>query len=123
MWTYQQGIGKLSHPSVGAVGFGYSGNGEGKNNPAMQSVKAVGPLPRGRYTIGAPQDRPGHTGPYSLALAPDPANEMFGRSAFYIHGDKIGAAPGMTSLGCIILPRLIRWAVWGSGDHELEVVP
>ena len=123
MWTYQQSTGKVSHPNVGAIGFGYSGHDIGKNNPAMQSVKATGPIPQGRYTVNPPEDRPGRTGAYSLALTPDPSNEMFGRDAFYIHGDKVGVAPGMTSLGCIILPRLFRWAIWGSGDHILEVVP
>src|SRR5262249_6246005 len=33
---------------------GYSGFERGKNNPAMQGVKDVGPIPIGRYTIGAP---------------------------------------------------------------------
>ena len=104
------------------VAYGYSGNGECKNNPEMDHVKMHGPIPRGSYTMLTPEDRPGHTGMYSIALVPDAANRMHGRSAFYIHGDKIGQAPGLNSLGCIILPPQARRHIWESGDHRLLVV-
>lgn len=122
MWTYSQSTGKLSHPDLGVVGSGYSGNGVWKNNPEAQGIHDHGPIPRGRWIIGAPQDRP-TTGKFSLALVPLKDTQTFGRSGFYIHGEKRGAPPGNNSLGCLIFPRLVRWAVAGSGDRDLEVVP
>lgn len=55
---------------------------------------------------------------------PDSSNEMYGRGGFLIHGDLADAAKRQhrASLGCIIVPRLIRWAIWGCDDVELEVV-
>jgi hypothetical protein len=47
---------------------------------------------------------------------------MFGRSAFYIHGDLV-SAPGqhLASEGCIILAREIRNTIGESGDTSLIV--
>lgn len=117
-WRYSQASGWIAHDGEN-VAEGYSGAGDGKNNPAMQDVPNVGPLPRGSYTIGEPSDTKTH-GPYVLHLTPDPANEMFGRSGFLIHGDSV-VHPGTASEGCIILPRKVREQVWDSGDRDLEV--
>ena len=117
-WTYYQASGKLSHDGTD-IGEGYSGAGDGKNNPDMQEVHNVGPLPRGEYTINAPQHTVTH-GPYVLPLTPNPANEMFGRSGFLMHGDSV-VNPGTASEGCIIMPRHIREQVWSSDDHSLTV--
>lgn len=119
MWTYDQSSGQLFRDGQ-IVGTGYAGNGEGKNNPAMQHVSNVGPIPRGRYRIGPPHDTKLH-GPFVLPLTEDPANEMFGRSGFLIHGDSI-AAPGTASEGCIIMARSIREKIYLSDDRMLEVV-
>lgn len=118
MWTYRQTTGALSHNGV-EVSVGYSGAGLGKNSPTFQNVHNVGPIPQGRYAIGEPYNTSTH-GPYVLRLTPDAANEMFGRSGFLIHGESLKAA-GSASLGCIILPRLIRERIWTSLDHLLEV--
>jgi hypothetical protein len=56
-----------------------------------------------------------------MDLDPDPANEMFGRSAFRIHGAAL-ENPELSSDGCIIQQRSVREAVWNSGDHQLEVI-
>lgn len=119
MWTYDQSSGQLWHDG-NIAGTGYAGNGEGKNNPAMQHVHDVGPLPRGVYTIGQPHDTPNH-GPFVLDLTPDPTNEMHGRGGFLIHGDSI-RAPGTASQGCIILARAVRERIAASDDKRLEVV-
>ena len=105
-----------------AAGSGYAGHGAAKNNPAMQNIANQGPLPRGRYTIGSAMAvGPGKTGLFVLPLSPDPANQMFGRFGFYMHGDN--AAMNFTaSDGCIILSYAIREAVATSGDQELSVV-
>jgi hypothetical protein len=120
MWTYTQSTGNLLDASGTFVGTGYSGAPSGKNNPAKQCVADVGPIPRGLYTIGAPQNTATH-GPYALPLTPDPANHMCGRSGFLIHGDSI-QNPGVASTGCIILAKTYRTQNWTSGDHQLQVV-
>jgi hypothetical protein len=118
-WKYEQENGQLSQNGAD-VAIGYSGAGGGKNNPAMQEAQRIGPIPRGRYTIGEPVNTETH-GPYVLRLTPDDANDMHGRSGFLIHGDSV-KAPGTASEGCIIMPRWVREQIWNSGDLDLEVV-
>ena len=120
MWTYEQSSGNMINPLGELVSVGYSGSPQGKNNTLMQAVHNVGPIPLGSYTIEAPVDSPKH-GPYALALMPDSMNEMFGRSEFLIHGDKINA-PGTASEGCIIMDHSTRVLIWTSGDHHLLIV-
>ena len=124
-WRYEQKTGRLlsiasEEATAERVAIGYAGAGEGKNNPEMQDVQNVGPLPVGKYTIGEPSDTKTH-GPYVLHLTPDPENEMFGRSGFLIHGDSV-VQPGTASEGCMIFSRTVRERIWGSGDRALEVV-
>lgn len=120
MWTYNQSNGNLSR-SGDLVGTGYSGaEPDGKNNPLLESVPDVGPIPRGIYEIDEPFDSSVH-GPYALALIPAEGNTMYGRGGFMMHGDSL-EHPGAASEGCIIMPRSIRETVWQSGDHELQVV-
>ena len=118
-WTYEQDSGMLLQDGR-EVAVGYAGGGEGKNNPEMQEVRNIGPIPQGIYTIGEPRNTGKH-GPYVLDLTPDPDNEMFGRSEFLIHGDSI-SKPGEASQGCIILPRSVREAIVESGDRQLVVI-
>lgn len=118
-WKYQQSTGELSHDGE-LVATGYAGHGEGKNNPEMQAVHDVGPLPVGQYWIQAPQDTATH-GPYVLRLEPGAGNEMYGRAGMLMHGDS-KSDPGNASHGCIIMPRTVRTQVWESGDRALEVV-
>ena len=49
-WTYAQRTGDLQQDGK-QVSAGYSGANEGKNNPAMEDVPDVGPIPRGDWTI------------------------------------------------------------------------
>ena len=118
MWNFEQASGNLSQDST-FVATGWAGHSEGKNNPAMQNVPDVGPLPVGTYSIGEPHDSP-HTGPYTMDLTPDPDNTMFGRSEFRIHGAAF-VNPDMSSDGCIIMPRVVREKIWSSNDRSLEV--
>ena len=119
MWTYDQSTGNLSENGAPA-GVGSSGFGEGKNNPAMQNVHDVGPIPQGLYMIGPPQDTATH-GPHVMALTPVDGTNTFGRDGFLIHGDSI-ANPGTASHGCIILARPIRDEISASGDNQIQVV-
>jgi len=99
---------------------GYSGHGDGVNNPAMQNVHDFGPIPQGVYTIGEPLDPPDHLGTLAMPLTPDPANEMFGRSEFFIHGDN-AAMNHSASDGCIILDHTARAAIFAGSDRGLTV--
>jgi len=86
----------------------------------MQDVRNVGPLPRGFYTIGAwsMDPRPGELaklGPVTAELDPDPGNETFGRSGFFIHGPEF-------SEGCIVLPHGVRVQLATSSDRRLQVI-
>ena len=119
-WTYAQKSGELQQDCK-PVSTGYSGADAGKNNPAMESVPNVGPIPRGDWTIaGPPVDSKDH-GPYVLKLNPESSTDTHGRSGFLMHGDS-KEHPGSASHGCIILTRAAREKVWQSGDRDLEVV-
>lgn len=123
MWIYEQVSGNISNPSAVLVWTGYAGGNEGKNpeginNPAMQYIPDIGPLPVGLYSFGTPVLQ-SHLGPFAIPLIPDPNNDMHGRSGFYCHGDTTPS--GNASCGCIIMPRAIRNAMWANADHQLRV--
>jgi hypothetical protein len=120
MWIFEQATGKW-YGSGRCEAIGYAGRDVGKNNPAMQNVKGIGPLPCGWYTIGEPIEHHPTVGAYALPLTPDPDNEMFGRSSFYVHGDS-KEHPGLASHGCPVIPRAVREKVHASGDNRLQVV-
>lgn len=124
-FVYFQETGSLyevldSEPLLKVLGTGYSGFGEGKNNPAMENVQDVGPIPRGIYSISDPFDSPDH-GPMVMRLVPMPQINTFGRNGFLIHGDSL-EHPGQASKGCIILERSIREQVAAATDRELIVI-
>jgi hypothetical protein len=119
MWTYVQKTGWFGRDGILSA-FGYAGAEVGRNNPEMQQVHNVGPIPVGLYRIvGPPFDTVDH-GPKVLRLEPDSENSMHGRAGFLIHGDSV-SNPGTASEGCIILPRAVRMKIWESGDRELRV--
>jgi hypothetical protein len=107
------------HMGTGYAGGNLGKNPEGKNNPAMQNLHNIGPLPRGFYTFAPPTEN--RVGPFGIPLVPNPYNEMFGRGHFYCHGDLIGS-PGSGSEGCIAIARTVRHAMWASDVHRLLVV-
>lgn len=122
MWTWDQSAGELRHNGR-LVAKGYSGAGEGRNNPELEHVRQVGPIPRGRWKIGSPRNSKA-IGPYVLPVFAvdgqlDDVHARTRRSAFRIHGDN---RTGTASKGCIILARPIREQIWKSGDRDLEVV-
>lgn len=120
-WRYDQSSGDLEHNGE-FVGTGYSGAGrllhEGRNNPAMEHLREKGPIPAGKWSIGAARTS-AKTGPVCMDLTPVDHN-AHGRSAFQIHGNN---KADNASTGCIILARGIREQIDASGDRDLEVVP
>jgi len=98
---------------------GYAGTGAGRNNPMLESVRDVGPLPGGEYAIG-PAYNSRRTGQMTLPLTPSEDNEMFGRSLFRIHGDD---AEHDASTGCIVVGPEARKSIKDAGGGTLKVVP
>lgn len=120
MYIYTQSTGVLAHDGLTILNC-YAGHGAGINNPALQDQHNIGPLPQGLYAMTALIDSP-DTGLATIVLEPDPANQMFGRSGFRIHGDN-SAANRTASDGCIIAGHgADRIAIWNGADHELQVV-
>ena len=137
-WIYVQSTGAMYSDYMNSnvfvyAGTGYSGMGQGLNNPGDQFTQNVGPIPQGFYDIGPLQNNPicAHCGPgggpkflgNSMRLTPDPDNNMGDppRSGFLIHG---GNMTNMnSSKGCIVLPLDVRNSMANSGDKCLEVVP
>ena len=126
MWSYIQNTGELFRPDGTLIATGYSGGNEGKNpeginNPDMQNIKKVGPLPQGFYTFGEVVLK-SQLGPFVIPLIPDTDNVMFGRSGMYVHGDHDDTHPKQSaSEGCIIMPRAVREEMYSSKDRILEV--
>lgn len=117
MWTYAQSTGELLKDGE-FQGTGYSGAGEGRNNPAMQSVPNVGPIPQGIYAIGPAYHDP-HLGPIVMHLDAQAGTEEFERSLFRIHGNN---KPNDASHGCIILGPAIRATIAARSDKLLTVI-
>ena len=120
MWTFEQLTGRLINDAGDVIGIGYAGKGAGKNNPQLQNVEDIGPLPQGMYTIGAPVND-SVVGRFAMRLWPAQENQMFNRANFFIHGDNPKHI-GQSSDGCIIMSLDVRQQLWNSKDHLLKVV-
>jgi hypothetical protein len=120
-WTYSQSTGQLRHNGR-LIATGYSGAGHnaasGRNNPALQGVRDVGPIPQGLYAIGRPY-RHARLGPHVMNLDPV-GHDALGRTDFRIHGNN---PTNDASQGCIILNRPVRQRISRSGDGQLLVIP
>ena len=119
MWTYESSTGKMFDADMNLRGSGYSGSPQGKNNPEMQNIPNVGPIPEGDYTMDAPVNSAVH-GQYAIPLIPDANNQMFNRDHFLCHGDSV-VTPGTASEGCIIQPYRTRIEMWESNDRRIHV--
>lgn len=120
-WTLRTSDRSLIAPNGAVMERVYSGRGhtlaEGRNNWAMESLRGIGPIPRGRYSIG-PAHRSANVGPVAMFLTPIGHN-AFGRTAFMIHGNN---AADNASKGCVITTRPTREKIAVSSDRILEVV-
>jgi hypothetical protein len=134
MYTFQISTRQLQKDGR-PLAVAYSGCGTGKDSPACCSAQMgslgrgnYGPLPTGRYTIG-PAENNLKLGPVAMPLIPDPANQMHGRSGFFLHADSV-ANPGSASEGCIVpvhgvngeAGRVIREQIAAGSDRDLEVI-
>lgn len=120
-WEYSQSSGQLRQNGR-LVATGYSGSqaAGGRNNPEREAVPFVGPIPRGRYNIGAPRNHP-RRGPHAMDVTPAGHNAL-GRTEFMMHGESRTNAPGNASQGCLIFPPNVRNQVSNSRDTVLNVI-
>ena len=130
MLSYQQSTGELSSDDGSIEGSGFAGNNSrhgvnpdhvpGFNNPGAQVLRKIGPLPVGLYALAEPITHP-ELGPLAFKLTPDPANQMFGRDGFWIHGAS-STDPMNSSEGCIVLPHAVRARIADSAERSLTVI-
>lgn len=118
-YSYSQKSGVLRLNGLVFSSGGWAGQGVGMNNPEMQEVHNIGPLPRGLYIIGRAHTHP-KLGPVVMDLTPDAANRMFGRADFRIHGAAF-KHPELSSHGCIIQPKDVRIRIDMGDERLLEV--
>lgn len=119
MLTYFQSSGQLME-DMELLATGYSGAGEGKNNPSKDHIPFVGPIPVGLWDIGEVYTSK-TKGPRVITLTPHDHNAK-GRKYFRIHGDS-RRSPGRASQGCIILSRSARELIIELGYKKLLVLP
>lgn len=120
-WTYSQSTGALLNPTGTLILHGFAGHSAGLNNPALQDQKDIGPLPQGKYKMNQYFNIHPTMGQGVIELLPDPTNQMFGRSGFFIHGLNVND-PLHSSDGCAILgSTLNRLNMWASLDHDFVV--
>lgn len=125
---FKQSSGVLRNELMAIIGEGYAGREEGKNNPAMENVKGIGPLPAGIWTgVELIEEHP-ILGKYVIHLEPDEETRKkvlaYGRNpdSFYMHGDS-KEHPGLASHGCIVEPQPTREYFWTKTDRKVKVCP
>jgi hypothetical protein len=118
--VYSQSRGTLTQNGK-VLARGYAGHGAGLNNPGLQGLRNVGPIPTGRYTIG--KFTTFRNMPYSMPLTrvgPQPAGPS--RGGFWIHAGRKDGAP-TASRGCIVVPPAeVRAGIAFSGARTLIVI-
>lgn len=122
MFTFHQSTGEVTRDGE-HFDWAYSGHSAGVNNPALQFMSKVGPIPVGHYTIGPAFVHP-VAGAVCMRLTPNPGTDDHGRDGFMWHGDNI-AMNHTASEGCIISNRNARSAVAAAvvaGENQLEVL-
>jgi Protein of unknown function (DUF2778) len=132
-WVFNSTNGNLSHDGELVTDSGWAGHDAGRNNPAMEADRDIGPIPRGAWFIGEAIDSQ-HLGPIAMPLVPYAvgddwgtalgsvdATNTYGRGGFFIHGAS-AINPGESSHGCVILPRVVRQQIAAGDDRILQVV-
>lgn len=130
-WQYSQSTGELKYfdnvtLQYTLVGKGYSGKNVGSqrglNNPNMQQVKDLGPIPAGYWVIGKAYSHK-ELGKLTMDLYPFKETNTFDRDRylFRIHGDKEFPLFD-ASTGCIIFNKKIRKMINDCDDKILQVV-
>lgn len=111
-WLYVQSTGELFRPDGSFCAAGYSGRGDGLNNPIFQTSVNEGPIPQGLYDLGKVDEE---KGPFTIRLSPHSGNTMYGRSGFLVHGDN-KEVNHSASEGCIVMCLLARIELANGGS-------
>jgi hypothetical protein len=121
-YVYKQTTGQLMLDNQ-VIGTGYSGKGQGRNNPGMQNQKNVGPIPAGEWKIMGKRvdDRTGELIVDTLPSGHNAAGRFPGTELFKIHGET--NPPGMSPAGDIVMPREALDKIDPNGFPTLKVVP
>lgn len=133
MFRYQVKTGILINSGNAVIGKGYSGHGEGLNNPAFEQLHDIGPTPRGIYIAELIADKDGNPIDYKhksapvFRLIPEPETNTFGRSGFLMHGHEKGEIIGKSetensSLGCMVQEHATRVQVMIATDKRIHVL-
>ena len=127
MITYRQSTGSIQD-GLGYLGIGYSGHGQGLDNPEMEVVSDVGPIPAGRWKMASYSGAAHYEdkGPGVIVLDPMPDDQgaiawAHGRAGFLVHGDN-EAGNHTASHGCIIAGPAVRARMWADADKIIQVV-
>lgn len=119
--TYRQSTGELLDADGALVAKCWAGHGQGLNNPIMEDVQCVGPLPRGLYHVGPWQTHP-RLGQHCAPLT-QIQGESFGRSGFWVHGPSLNPDKyGQESEGCIVVPHGPRLALEALRPDYVQVI-
>lgn len=120
-FRYSQRSGIMLDDQGVQIALGWAGNHEGKDNPDMQQVRCIGPLPQGTYKVEPWIEQHPHLGPCVAPLT-QAAGETYGRGDFFIHGPSVASEKyGQESKGCIVIPRPMRMAVMEAAPDFVEV--
>ena len=121
-WTYSQSTGVLFNHSTNQSWQCYSGHGDGLNNPQLQDLVMVGPIPQGSWeVVEIASDL--KTGPVTWFLewmAPIWSYPGRDKGSFRVHGDN-AEVNHTASDGCVIAPHDCR--VTGAVGDVIEVTP
>jgi hypothetical protein len=123
-YVYSQSTGKLTYFGD-LIGTGYSGKGKGKNNPAMQDVKDIGPVPAGLYEI-IMQDRDKNSQGFGDKLKLNPTSDFTKRwpgEDIWIATETL--APGNHPAIFIVFPTQVvnRIGFRDNPKNRIKVVP
>jgi Protein of unknown function (DUF2778) len=119
-WVYEQETGNLFLNNA-VLGKGYSGAPDHVNKSSDEKLVSKGPIPAGLWHVA--MKFPRHTlGMNVVQLKPDVRTNTFGRSEFFIHGDRDSGRPQSASNGCIVLPDNALRKVFNSSIHTIRVV-
>lgn len=117
-WVYEQSTGRILLAGE-RIGIGYSGHGEGLDNPDEESKADIGPIPRGSWMIGEPFKHE-TKGPIVMRLTPV-GHKAYGREGFLIHGDNAKMNKSASN-GCIVLSADLRMSIATSKVKRLVVI-
>lgn len=120
MLTYVIQTGRLYDEDFKCKAIGYSGFGEGYNNPSFMDKINIGPIPKGKWKIFSKINSV-DMGECVLPLIPHDSTNTFGRGNFYIHGDN-KEHNCTASKGCIVLSLSVREFLNDSTDKILNVI-